>query len=94
MAPPLVLPSLAKLAHLPVRIASFVISGIHLLIRPHSVKAVDSLELSIAFSGMAAGFAIMNCSLVWLLPRYSAPSCILLVVAFVQAFVHLAEPAA
>jgi hypothetical protein len=70
-------------------IASFVVSGIHLLIRPHSVKAADSLALSIAFSGLAAGLVLMNCSVAWLLPRYSAPSCILLLVAFVQAFAAL-----
>jgi len=67
-------------------IASFIVSGTHLLIRPRSVKAADSLALSIAFSCPAAGLVLMNCTLVWLLPRYSAPSSILLLVAFVQAF--------
>jgi hypothetical protein len=70
-------------------IASFAVSGIHLLIRPRGANAADSLGLSIAFSGVAAGFAILNCSVTWVLPRYGAPSCILLLVAFVQAFVHL-----
>ena len=70
-------------------IASFAVSGIHLLIRPRGANAADSLALSIAFSGVAAGFAILNCSVSWVLPRYSAPSCIMLLVAFVQAFAHL-----
>jgi hypothetical protein len=67
-------------------IASIIASGIHLLIRPRSMKAVDSLALALAFSGVAAGFVIMNCSLTSLLPRYAAPSCILLLVALAQAF--------
>jgi hypothetical protein len=50
------------------------------------MKAVDSLALALAFSGVAAGFVIMNCSLTSLLPRYAAPSCILLLVALAQAF--------
>src|SRR5258708_39889779 len=62
-------------------IASIVVSGIHLLTRPRSVKAVDSLALSLAFSGVAAGFLVMKCSLTSLLPRYSPPVCILLLLA-------------
>jgi hypothetical protein len=67
-------------------IASIIISGMHLLVRPHRLEAVDSLALSLAFSGVAAGLMIINCSLTSLLPRFAAPSCILLLVALAQAF--------
>jgi hypothetical protein len=67
-------------------LASIIISAIHLLARPRSVRAADSLGMSLALVGVAAAFVIANCSVCWLLPRYVAPSLILLLAALAQAF--------
>jgi hypothetical protein len=68
---------------------SVFLSGIHLVIRSRSVRAVNSFGISLGFFGTATLFVVVNCSLTSLLPRYLAPSCILLLVALAHAFDQL-----